>query len=453
MMKNNDLITVKIAAMNSLGEGLAQKDGEKIIVRGAITGDLVEARVVNAGRNQNIAVINKLLKNSPDRVKAPCKLCGRCGSCQLQVMDYKKQLDWKRQKVFDELTRAGNNLDNVPVYKTIGMEEPWHYRNKTQLPVGKDRKGRYIAGFYADRTHELVAQDDCLLASPVAAQITRIILEFLEKHRISPHDEKSGSGVGRHLLIREGTVSKKWLVSIVINGRELPFADELVAKLLKIPGMTSISLSVNTENTNVIMGRELIPLCGPLYIDDQLENLTFRIGPLTFYQVNSRQTVRLYRTALDYAALTGNEDVWDLYCGIGTISLFLAQKARRVRGVEIVPEAIENARENASHNGITNTEFYVGKAEEVVPEIFSRERAGADVVVVDPPRKGCDRILLDTILQMSPQRLVYVSCNPSTLARDVRYLTDSGKYRLSKVQPVDMFPHTEHVETVALLEK
>ena len=338
------------------------------------------------------------------------------------------------------------------MFPIIGMEEPWRYRNKAQFPFGMNKNGEIITGFYAGRTHDIIENADCLLGVQENRGILEIIKAFMKEYRIRPYDEKSHQGLVRHALIRKGFKSGEIMVCLVINGKRLPHGEELVKRLSAVSGMTSISYSINEEKTNVIMGKEIVNLYGPGYITDSISDVTYQISPLSFYQVNPVQTEKLYGTALEYAGLTGKETVWDLYCGIGTISLFLAQKAKKVYGVEIVPQAIEDARRNARLNGMENVEFFVGKAEEVLPEQYEKNQIYADVIVVDPPRKGCDQMCLDTILKMRPERVVYVSCDSATLARDLRYLVDGG-YEVKKVRGCDMFPQGGHCETVVKLER
>ena len=340
-----------------------------------------------------------------------------------------------------------------------GMKEPFHYRNKAQYPVGTDKEGNLIAGFYAGRTHQIIPNLDCALGDAVNKEILEKILAFMKEYGLTAYNEETGKGLVRHVLIRKGFTTKEIMVCLVINGKKLPHSEELAAVLTEIPGMTSITYSINQENTNVIMGKDIRLIWGQTFITDYIGNVKYQISPLSFYQVNPVQTEVLYGQALAYAGLTGEETVWDVYCGIGTISLFLAQKAKKVYGVEIVPQAIEDARKNAEINGIQNAEFFVGKAEEVLPEYYAQyakehpgEHARADVIVVDPPRKGCEESVLETMVHMEPERIVYVSCDSATLARDLKYLCGNG-YELRKVRAVDMFPHTGHVETVCLMSR
>ena len=356
---------------------------------------------------------------------------------------------FKENKVRGHLERIGGFTD-IPMEPIIGMDELYHYRNKAQFPVGRNKEGKIITGFYAGRTHTIIENRDCALGVPVNKEILDKVISYMEENHVEPYEETTGKGLVRHVLIRYGFFTGEVMVCLIVNGKKLPREERLVKSLTEIPGMKSITLNVNTKRNNVILGETLRLLWGQMYITDKIGKISYQISPLSFYQVNPYQTQKLYAKALEYAGLTGEETVWDLYCGIGTISLFLAQKAKFVRGVEIVPQAIEDARRNATANGIKNAEFFVGKAEEVLPQEYEKNGVYADVIVVDPPRKGCDEKLLDTILKMQPKKVVYVSCDSATLARDLKYLCKEG-YQLEKVCPVDQFGMTVHVETVALL--
>lgn len=451
MYKKNQLIHIRIEDIGTDGEGIGHCDGFTVFVKDALVGDEVSAKLTKVKKNYAYARCEKILTPSPDRVAPGCAIAKSCGGCQLQSLSYEKQLEFKARKVRENLERIGGFEDIArSEEKIIGMEDPFRYRNKAQYPVGRSKDGRLIAGFYAGRTHVIMETEDCLISVSENRQILRIILSHMEKYRIEPYNEATGTGLVRHILIRKGFSSKELMVCLVLNGEHLPHQEELVQSLAGIKGMTSVSLNINKEQTNVILGSKLFNLFGNGYITDQISSLQFRISPLSFFQVNPVQTRRLYQKVLEYADLQGEETVWDLYCGAGTISLFLAQKAKQVIGVEVVPEAIENARENALINNIENVLFHVGKAEEIVPEEVEKKNARADVVVVDPPRKGCEESLLATILTMKPERIVYVSCDSATLARDLKYLC-SNEYRLNRFCPVDMFPQTVHIETVALL--
>lgn len=462
MLSKNECVIVEIIDMSVNGEGIGKVDGYTLFVKDAVIGDEAEVKVIKAKKNYGYARLMRLLKASPDRVEPVCRVARQCGGCQIQALSYEKQLEFKVKKVRGNLIRIGGfdaELIDGLMEPVAGMREPYHYRNKAQYPVGTDKDGNLIAGFYAGRTHQIVSNLNCALGPEVNQEILEIILKFMKKYGISSYDEVSGAGLVRHVLIRVGFTTKEIMVCLVVNGRRLPHEKELAEALCTIPGMTSITYSVNQENTNVIMGKEVKLIRGKKYITDYIGNVKYQISPLSFYQVNPVQTEVLYGKALEYAGLTGNETVWDVYCGIGTISLFLAQKAKQVYGVEIVPQAIEDAKRNAEINGIRNAGFYVGKAEEVLPEYYERyakehpgEHARADVIVVDPPRKGCEESVLETMVRMQPERIVYVSCDSATLARDLKYLCGEG-YEIRKWGAVDMFPMTGHVETCVLLSK
>ena len=467
MMQKNELVKVKIEDIGVGGEGIGKVDGYTLFIKDTIIGDVVEAKVMKAKKNYGYARLMNVLTPSEDRVeKVVCPMARKCGGCQIQEMKYPAQLAFKESKVRGNLERIGEVpgelLDQI-MHPVVGMDEegmqPFRYRNKAQFPIGTDKDGRVTAGFYAGRTHSIIGNTDCVLGVEVNEEILNWILDFMEEFEIPAYDEVKHKGLVRHVLLRYGFKTDEIMVCLVINGKTIPHCHDLVGRLRQIPGMTSITLSSNTAKTNVIMGDTIRLLWGQEFITDYIGEIKYQISPLSFYQVNPVQTEKLYRLALDYAGLTGNETVWDLYCGIGTISLFLAKKAKQVYGVEIIPQAIDDAKNNAKINNITNAEFYVGKAEEVLPEYYKEyekthngETAHADVIVVDPPRKGCEESLLQTIVDMQPEKVVYVSCDSATLARDVKFLRAKG-YELKDVTPVDQFPHTVHVETVVLLSK
>ena len=448
-MKKNDTFVITIEDLSDNGEGVGRLDGYIWFIKDTVIGDTVEAGVMKMKKTYGFARLIRIIEPSPSRIEPACPVARQCGGCQLQAMSYEEQLKFKERKVRNNLMRIGK-LENVPMLPIMGMDEPWRYRNKAQFPFGVNKDGEIITGFYAGRSHTIVENEDCLLGQEVNKEILDIIKGFMKEYGIRPYDEEAHTGLVRHALIRVGFQTGEIMVCLVINGRKLPHAEELEKRLLSVAGMTSISLNVNTERTNVILGKEIINLHGPGYITDYIGSVKYQISPLSFYQVNPVQTEKLYGTALEYAGLTGEETVWDLYCGIGTISLFLAQKAKKVYGVEIVLEAIEDAKMNARINGIDNVEFFVGKAEEVLSEQFKKNKVYADVIVVDPPRKGCDIICLDTIVEMGPKRVVYVSCDSATLARDVKYLGEKG-YEVERVRCCDMFGWGVHVEIVTLL--
>ena len=459
-MKKDDMLEITIEDISSDGSGVGKADGFALFVKDTIPGDQVKVKIMKMKKRYGYARLMEILVPSPDRIQAPCPVARQCGGCQIQQMSYERQLTFKENKVCNNLRRLGGlDLSAMEVEPICGMEEPFHYRNKAQFPFGLDKNGNIVAGFYAGRTHDIIPQEDCLLGVEENKKILESIKEYMIENHVAPYEEETHQGLIRHALIRKGFKTGELMVCVIINGKKLPHSEKLVEKLCRFDGMTSISYSINTDKTNVILGKELVNLYGPGYITDYIGDVKYRISPLSFYQVNPVQTEKLYGTALEYAGLTGGEVVWDLYCGIGTISLFLAKKAKQVYGVEIVPQAIDDARNNAKINDITNAEFYVGKAEEVLPEYYKEyekthngETAHADVIVVDPPRKGCEESLLQTIVDMQPEKVVYVSCDSATLARDVKFLRANG-YELKDVTPVDQFPHTVHVETVCLLSR
>ncbi len=546
--QKNQIVTVTIEDIGNDGEGIGKVDGYTLFVKDAVIGDVVKARITKPKKNYAYARCEDILTPSIHRTNPRCTCHRQCGGCQIQALDYDTQLQFKYNKVRDCLIRlggfSGEKADQV-LEPIVGMEEPFHYRNKALFPVGIDRNGAPVTGFYAGRTHDIIPNTDCSLGIDENKQILESILSYMRDEKISAYDEKTGRGLIRHVLIRKGFTSGQIMVCLIVNGTELPASHKLIDRLTRIDGMTSICLNTNTRQTNVVLGDRTSVLWGSDTIEDQIHvrrtddfalddkapAVPYRISAQSFYQVNPVQTEKLYSLALEYAGLTGKETVWDLYCGIGTISLFLAAKAKKVYGVEIVPQAIEDAKNNAKYNGITNAEFFVGKAEEVLPAFYNgvnlparestdetpflvsacddadgaffvsarddadgaffvsaRDDAGGaffvsarddadgalsvsahadetpllrasdedmkhpDVIVVDPPRKGCDPVCIDTMLRMQPSRIVYVSCDPATLARDLKLLTDGG-YRVEKVRPVDQFAQTVHVETVCLLSK
>ncbi|SFR71940.1 23S rRNA (uracil(1939)-C(5))-methyltransferase RlmD [Anaeromicropila populeti] len=454
-LEKNDEIEVTIEDLGSEGEGIVHVNGYTLFVKDALPGDTAKIKVIKAKKSYGYARLMEIVKPSEYRVEPVCTVARQCGGCQIQHLSYEQQLVYKQNKIFNCLVRLGKfseqQISNI-MEPIIGMEHPYHYRNKAQFPVGKDKAGNLVMGFYAGRTHTIIDTPDCCIQAEVNSQILGIIKKFLEKFRIEPYDETTHKGLIRHILTRVAYVTGEIMVCLVLNGTRLPHSQILVDMLQEVKGIASISININTDKTNVILGSRVELLWGKPFIVDYIGDIKYQISPLSFYQVNPLQTKRLYETALAYADLSGNEVVWDLYCGIGTISLFLAQRARQVYGVEIIPEAIEDARENARINGIENAEFFVGAAEEVLPFQYkeSNGTVGADVIVVDPPRKGCDEALLKTILEMSPKRVVYVSCDPATLARDLRFLCDGG-YELARVRGCDMFGHSGHVETCVLM--
>ena len=447
--RKNDLVTLEIEDCGIDGEGIGKADGFTVFVKDAVIGDTVTAKIIKAKKNYGYGRLMEVLKPSPYRVEPKCEFARQCGGCQLQALSYDQQLVFKTNKVKGHLERIGGFTD-IPMEPIIGMDELFHYRNKAQFPVGRNKEGKIVTGFYAGRTHNIIENRDCALGVAENKEVLDRVIAHMEKYGIEPYNEATGKGLVRHVLIRYGYFTKEVMVCLILNGNKILKEEQLVKSLCEIPGMTSITINVNKKHSNVILGEEIRLLWGQEYITDRIGDISYQISPLSFYQVNPMQTQKLYAKALEYADLHGEETVWDLYCGIGTISLFLAQKAKFVRGVEIVPAAIENAKENAKLNGLENTEFFVGKAEEVLPREYKKNGVYADVIVVDPPRKGCDETLLETMIEMNPERIVYVSCDSATLARDLKYLCARG-YELRKVCPVDQFGMTVHVETVVLL--
>ena len=472
-MNKNDLFELTITDMGTDGEGIGHYDGMTFFVKDALIGDVITARAIKLKKNYGYARVEEIKSPSTFRVEPKCPLHRRCGGCQIQALSYDKQLEFKNEKVRNNIIRIGgfdaDFVDQI-MLPVVGMEKPYRYRNKAQFPVGNDKEGNIVTGFYAARTHSIIPVEDCLLGVKENEEILDIVKEWMTENSVEPYNEEKHEGLVRHILIRYGFTSKEIMVCLIINGKTLPHSKALCERLAMIEGMTSISYNVNTEKTNVILGKETECIWGQPYISDTIHlrtypdfdeteiGIQYQISPQSFYQVNPEQTEKLYSTALEFAGLTGNESVWDLYCGIGAISLFLSQKAKQVYGVEIVPQAIEDAKNNAKLNGITNAEFFVGKAEEVLPEFYAKagenesDMLRPDVIVVDPPRKGCDEKCLDTMLKMMPERIVYVSCDSATLARDLKILCGGG-YELKKVHVFDQFAHSVHVETVCLLSK
>ena len=458
----NDTVRLIITDIGTNGEGIGRVDGYTLFIKDAIIGDEVEAKIIKAKKNYGYARLMNIITPSKDRIEPVCPVARQCGGCQIQEMDYQAQLRFKQELVKNNIERIGH-ISDYQMMPVIGMDEPFHYRNKAQYPVGMDKDGNIVMGFFAGRTHHIIDNTDCALGAKINSRILGIIKEYMQDNKIKPYDEDKHAGTVRHILIRNGYHTDQIMVCLVINAESIKNSDDLVKRLKDIDGMTSIMININRNKTNVILGDTCKTLWGKSYIEDYICDIRYQISPLSFYQVNPKQTEKLYSKALEYAGLTGNETVWDLYCGIGTISLFMAAKARKVYGVEIVPQAIEDAKNNARLNNIDNAEFFVGKAEEIVPAFYeelSRKAANGDeeakrgihpdVVVVDPPRKGCEETLLETVVKMSPKRMVYVSCDSATLARDLKFMEEHG-YKVEKVQAVDQFGNTVHVETVVKL--
>ena len=468
----NDCVELTIEDIGVSGEGIGKVDGYTLFVKDTVIGDVVRVKIMKAKKNYGYARLMDIIKPSKDRVEPACPIARQCGGCQIQAMNYNAQLKYKQKLVKDNLLRISGLTEGVDyeMCEILGMDTPFRYRNKAQYPVGEDKDGNIVMGFYAGHTHSIIAcpDDDCMLGHRDNAFILNAVKEWMKEYRVRAYNENIHKGTVRHVLVRTGYHTDEVMVCLVTKKMlRKEAADGLVKAIQKLKlNVASLVVNINKEDTNVILGKECITLYGRPYIEDYIGDIKFQISPLSFYQVNPKQTEVLYNKALEFAGLKGNESVWDMYCGIGTISLFLAKKAGKVYGVEIVPQAIEDAKNNAKINNIDNAEFFVGKAEEVVPAFYKKQTGvqsdndstdskeydmtRPDVVVVDPPRKGCDKKLLDTIVSMTPDRIVYVSCDSATLARDLKLLVEYG-YKVEKVQPVDQFGNTVHVETVVLL--
>ena len=457
-MNKNDIVRLTIEDMSLEGAGIGHTDGVTIFVKDAVVGDVCDVIITKVKKTYCFAALKEVVEASPYRVQPACPNAKQCGGCQIMQVSYDKQLEIKDNIVANNLVKIGGYdrayVDSIrePI---IGMTEPLRYRNKAQVPIGIDKDGNIIAGFYGARSHRIVPSDDCKICSKKSMDIVYAVIDYMNECGIKPYDEATGKGQIRHVLVREGKATGETMVCVVVNGDSLPKVDSLVAHIKAVePELASLVLNVNTRRDNVIMGYETKALYGKEAIRDTItltsgDTIAFDISANSFYQVNHDQMERLYSKALEYADLHGTEEVWDLYCGIGTISLSMAKRAGRVIGIEVVPQAIENAKANAKLNGLSNAEFYCGEAEVVLPEIYEK-MSHPDVIMVDPPRKGCDVVALDTMIKMQPSRIVYVSCDSATLARDLKHLEEHG-YHLEKYTVVDQFGHTMHTETVARL--
>ncbi|WP_026569250.1 23S rRNA (uracil(1939)-C(5))-methyltransferase RlmD [Sediminibacillus sp. JSM 1682029] len=446
-VKKNQTIELSFQDLTHEGAGVGKVEGYPLFVPYALPGETAKVKVVKVNKNFGFGKLLDIKEVSPERVEPPCDVYVQCGGCQLQHMSYALQLEMKQNQVKNALRKIAH-LEDVPVHPVLGMEDPWRYRNKVQIPVG-ERDGELITGFYQKRSHKIIeGMDRCVIQDEVNDRMVEVVRRMADRLGISAYEEESDKGVLRHIMVRTGQETGETMIVLITRTEELPHQEELVKEIHETyPHVKSIVHNVNKKKTNVIFGKDTKVLWGNEYIYDTIGDIKFAISARSFYQVNPPQTKRLYDTALEYAALTGGETVVDAYCGIGTISLFLAQQAKKVYGVEIVQEAIADAKKNAKLNHIENAEFYVGEAEKVMPW-WTAQGLRPDVIVVDPPRKGCDEALLEAMVTMKPERIVYVSCNPSTLARDLRILEDGG-YETKQVQPVDMFPQTGHIEAVA----
>ena len=454
MVEKNKEYIFDIISQGYEGEGIAKIDNKyPIFIEGALKGEKVKVRIVKVNKNFAYGKLMEVLEASEERVNPPCAIYKRCGGCKLQHASYKAQLDFKWDRVKDCVSKIGK-LDPSIVKYPLGMENPWRYRNKVQLPIGLIN-GEVKIGFFAPRSHDIIDMESCLIQDEIGDKVVKLTREWIEKFNIRPYNvdgEYDEKGIVRHIMIRRGFTTNEVMIVLVTNGEKLPHKEEFVDLMVKnIPGIKSVIQNINSKKTNVILGLESKTLWGEDTISDYIGDFRFNISPLSFFQVNPTQTEVLYGKALEYANLTGNEEVFDAYCGTGTITLFLSQKAKKVYGVEIIPQAIDNAWINAKENKVENVEFFVGESEVVIPDLINKG-VKADVVVVDPPRKGCDKKLLDAITNIDAKKIVYVSCDPSTLGRDLQLLEENG-YKTLEVQPVDMFPNTSHVENVAKLIK
>ncbi len=454
MVEKNKEYIFDIISQGYEGEGIAKIDNKyPIFIEGALKGEKVKVRIVKVNKNFAYGKLMEVLEASEERVNPSCAIYKRCGGCKLQHASYKAQLDFKWDRVKDCVSKIGK-LDPSIVKYPLGMENPWRYRNKVQLPIGLIN-GEVKIGFFAPRSHDIIDMESCLIQDEIGDKVVKLTREWIEKFNIRPYNvdgEYDEKGIVRHIMIRRGFTTNEVMVVLVTNGEKLPHKEEFVDLMVKnIPGIKSVIQNINSKKTNVILGLESKTLWGEDTISDYIGDFRFNISPLSFFQVNPTQTEVLYGKALEYANLTGNEEVFDAYCGTGTITLFLSQKAKKVYGVEIIPQAIDNAWINAKENKVENVEFFVGESEVAIPDLINKG-VKADVVVVDPPRKGCDKKLLDAITNIDAKKIVYVSCDPSTLGRDLAILEENG-YKTLEVQPVDMFPNTAHIENVALLIK
>ncbi|MCR3760522.1 23S rRNA (uracil(1939)-C(5))-methyltransferase RlmD [Clostridium felsineum] len=449
--KNNDY-EIYIDDFGNMGEGIGKVDNFTVFVKGAVKGEKVKAKIIKVNKNFAIGKLIDVIEKSEDRAEPVCSIYNKCGGCQLQHLKYEKQLEFKKNKVTECLRRIAKvDLSTVKINETIGMETPNYYRNKVQLPVG-EVNGEVKIGFYRERSHDIIEVDKCFIQDDTANEIMFVIKKWIKDFNIEAYNEALGKGVLRHIMIRKAFKTGQIMLVLVTNTEKLPQKKELIHRITtEIKGIKGIIQNINNKKTNVVLGQREITLWGENIIEDYIGEFKFNVSSKSFFQVNPVQTERLYETALRFAGLTGNEVVFDAYCGTGTISLFLSQKANKVYGVEMVPEAIENAKINAQQNGVDNAEFIVGKAEEEIPKLIEKG-IKPEIVVVDPPRKGCEKALLESIASGEPRTIVYVSCDPATLSRDLGILNELG-YEVKEVQPVDMFPETGHVETIVLIQR
>lgn len=449
MLKKNEEYVVNIIDNGFQGEGIAKLDGIPVFIPNAIKGEVVKIKILKVLSSHAFGKIIEITQKSMHRKEEDCETAKMCGGCSLRHVDYDFTIDMKKISVENTISKAFGK--KVEVDSVIKMESPYNYRNKLQYPVGVSEDGKAVMGVYAARTHKIIKTKECKIQDKHSQDIANSIYKFVLENNISVYNEQTFTGSIRHIIIRVGKKTNETMITLVTNMPDIPKEKELVEFLIsKYPDIKTIAKNINNKNTNVILGDKTEIIYGDGYIYDFLGNKKFKISPLSFYQVNPIQTEKLYSKAVEYANLTGKETIFDLYCGIGTIGIFASDKVEKIYGIETIPEAIEDAKENAKLNNIKNSEFFAGDVEKVLPELVKTRNLSADVVFIDPPRKGCDKVALDTLLQVLPSRIVYVSCNPATLARDLKYLEE--KYNLEKISICDMFPFTHHVECCALLE-
>ncbi|PTE42864.1 23S rRNA (uracil(1939)-C(5))-methyltransferase RlmD [Staphylococcus equorum] len=449
-IQKNEIIEGKVIDLTHEGHGVVKLDRYPIFVPNALINETIEFKVIKVKKNFAIGKLLEIKKESEERVEPPCVYYHKCGGCQLQHMTYQAQLNMKKEQVVNLFHRKADFKDTI-IHDTIGMDNPWFYRNKSQVPVGKNNENKVITGFYRQRSHDIIDMDECLIQDNMHQDVLNQLKLWFNELNISIYNERKKQGLMRHVVIRTGHHSRELMVVFVTNGKKFKQSDVLTEKLVAaFPEIVSVKHNVNDTHSNVIMGETSYTLYGKDEIQDTLSDVTFKISDQSFYQINSIQTEKLYQRAIEYAELKGEETILDTYCGIGTIGLYMAPKAQHVYGVEIVPEAIADAKQNATLNQFENTTFVCGKAEEVILK-WKAQGIKPDVVMVDPPRKGCDETFLETLLELNPRKIVYISCNPSTQQRDAQQLAQ--QYTLTQITPVDMFPHTTHVETVAQFER
>lgn len=451
MVEKNKQYTVKITDIASDGNGVGAIDGFRVFVPMTAVGDVAEVLIVKVLSHYAIGRCMEIKELSPSRCEPPCPVYKRCGGCHLQHISYPAQLDVKRGFINSAMRRIGG-FEGFECDDMLGMETPYRYRNKCIFPIGQDKDGDTVSGFYARRSHDIIPVSDCLMASEIASKITETFVSFMTEYNISVYDEVMHKGLVRRIFIREARHTGEIMVVVSVNGKTIPHEEILTERFTSVSGnIVSVYVNINTEKNNSALGRKNRLIYGKEVINDTLCGINFKISPNSFYQINPIMTEKLYGRALEYADITAEDTVLDVYCGIGTISLAAAQKSKKTIGIEIVEQAVKNARENAKDNGIENAEFFADSAEAAVPKLIESGMK-PDIVIIDPPRKGSDEVTLNAILKAQPKRIVYVSCNPSTLARDTRYLADNG-YFPTKCTGVDMFPNTSHVETVVLMTK